>query len=1072
MHSATDGSPANPGDQRLPFESYSLRRGLSQSIVECILLDRRGFLWLGTEDGLNRFDGYDFRVFRHSTDDPESLSYSEVKTVIEDRSGALWVGTFGGLNRFDPDSERCRRFLHRPGDPATLADDFVRALVEDGDGRLWVGTFGGGLDRLDPGGDRFHHLRHDPGDPASLADDRVRVLLEDDRGRLWVGTQSGLDCLQPGDRGFRHHRHDPADPGSLSHDEVSALHLDGRGRLWVGTAAGVDRYEPGGRFVRYGPAGVAGAPVTCFCEDDHGRLWVGSDGGGLTLLDAERGALANLRHQPRDDGSLPTDRVLCSLCDASGTLWLGTYGGGLTKGDRRRARFAHYRCRPEDPLSLSHGIVWSIYQEGPVLWVGTDGGLDRLDREQGTIERFHADPGDPQALAHPGVRVVYAGPSGTLWVGTNGGLHRLDRESGRFHRYTHDPGDPESLVHDEIRCLYEDAAGTLWVGTLGGGVDRLDPGSERFHHLRHDPDDPSSLGSDYIRQVFEDRRGRMWIGTQGAGLALLDPATGRCRHFRHRPDDPATLSSDHVFSIWEAEDGILWIGTYGGGLDRLDPESGRVRRYGEDDGLPANLIYGLVGDEHGDLWISTNRGLARFDPRRGDFRTYDWQDGLQSDEFNGGSYHRGADGELFFGGIDGFNAFYPAAFEDSDFAPPVVLTDLWLAGRRLRPGDTVAGGRVPLPCCLTATRTIHLTHRDRVFSIGFSALDLTNPRKNRFAYRLLGFERRWTETGADHRVATYTNLPPGQYRFEVRGTNCDGVWSPHTAAVRLDIAPPVWGTWWFRGLAAATAAGLAVRSYHHRVSTIRMQTELGAAREAQRSIWPHDDPRLPGYEIAGISLPASEAGGDFFDFIWLDAEHTHLCIAVGDVAGKGMSAAMTAVLASGVIAAKLEEGLPLDQAVARINRFLYRKTPSRRFTALCLASISAPDGKLSFLNAGLTEPLLRSHGGVRSLASPDPRFPLGIQLREAHRERRTPLAPGDVLVIYSDGLPEAQSRHGEVYGYAGLEQRLATLPSAEMSARQIVRALLDDVHRFAGGRPQQDDMTVVAVKVLSAPPAV
>ncbi len=1066
----------------LSFERFSAEQGLSQSIVECILLDHRGFLWLGTEDGLNRFDGDEFRAFRHAADDPSSLSFSEIKCLLEDRSGALWVGTPAGLNRFDPASETCRRFRHRPGDSRSLANEIVWALAEDRAGDLWIGTQGGGLDRLNPATGRIIHHRHDPRDPGSLGCDDVRALAEDDAGRLWIGTAGGgLDCLpaigEPSSERFRHYRHDPADPSSLSHDQVTALHLDRRGRLWVGTRGGLDLFagEPARDFVRYpaGTGGLADDHVTAICDASEGRLWVATDGGGLDLLDPREGVRLHHRHDPREPASLSTDRVFALCRDGSEQLWVGTYGGGLDKADPRKGRFRHYRCHPDDPLSLCHGIVWSMCEDREgILWVGTDGGLDRLDRQRGEITHFLADPENPGALGHPGVRVVTESPSGTLWLGTNGGLQRLERETGRFERFVHDPEDPGSLSHDELRSLHEDAGGNLWIGTLGGGLCRLDPRTGTFTTLRHDPADPGSLGSDFVRPIHEDRKGNLWIGVQGAGLDRLDPRTGRCVHFRHRDDDPRSLSSDHVFAIWEDDRGILWLGTYGGGLDRFDPRSGRVRRYGEADGLPANLIYSLEGDDDGRLWLTSNKGLTRFDPRTETFHTWDGRDGLQADEFNGGSDHRSPSGELFFGGVNGFNAFFPRDLEESAFEPAVVLTDFQLSGRSLAPGEEV-DGRVPLACAVSQAEEIRLTHRDRVLSFQFTSLDLTNPGKNRYAYRMAGFDREWRAAAASHRVATYTNLPPGRYRFEVRGTNCDGVWSRRQASIGLEIAPPLWGRWWFRGLAAAAAAGAAARFYRWRLRTVRLAAELGAAREAQRSIQPQGDPCLRGFEIAAASFPASEVGGDFFDFVWLDRERReNLCIAVGDVAGKGMSAAMTAVLSSGIVVSKVDGGGTLAAALRSVNRLLHRRSsgsghPGRKFTALCLAGLTAGGRELCWVNAGMTEPLLKSGDSVRFLATPEPRLPLGIHQEEAYREERVGLAPGDVVLVYTDGVPEAQDPNGEVYGYEALERLLRRLPTAGMSAREILAALLDAVRGFAAGVPQQDDMTVVVVKADS-----
>lgn len=1073
----------------LRFESYSSAEGLSQSIVECLGLDPAGFLWLGTEDGLNRFDGYDFRIFRHAVDDPHSLSYSEIKSLEIDPEGMMWVGTFGGLNLFDPSTERCHRLLHDPDDPTSLSCDIVRSLALAPDGTLWIGTEGGGLDRLDTDVAEpvvFRHHRHHPDDPRSLCGNTVLSLLCDREGRLWIGTDVGLDHLDPDDPDdpesppvFRHHGWQQ--PGSRP-ASVGALLEDREGRLWVGTSRGLARLDSEGSLVPPAsmPEALSSHPVSCLAQDPSGHLVVGLDGGGLVIFDPEGPEHSRprlYRHDPRDPSTLATDRVLSCGFDGAGNLWVGTYGGcGLHKGNPRRACFSHYRCHPDDPLSLSHSIVWSLCQDAEGrLWVGTDDGLDRIDRRRGTIRHIPPEPEDPEGLGHPAARVVRYGASGCLWVGTNGGLHRCaapGAERLRFERWRHDPGDPSSLAHDEIRSLYEDTEERLWIGTLGGGLCCFDPDTGGFRTYRHDPDDPGSLGSNYIRPIWDDGRGHLWIGTQGAGLDRFDPSTGQATHYRHDPDDPETPSSDHVFAIWPTSDGILWLGTYAGGLDRFDPRSGRVTRFGEADGLPANLIYDLLGDDEGRLWISTNRGLSCFDPATRRFRTWNTSDGLQADEFNGGSCHRAADGELFFGGINGFNGFYPDDLAESRFEPRTVVTDFQLLGSSLRPAQVV-DGRIPLKSTAPHARRIVLGPRDRVMSFRFSSLDFTNPGKNRYAYRLVGFDRGWRSTTADQRQATYTNLPPGHYHFEARGSNCDGRFGSEPARIEVVIEPP----WWRRGTVRALAAGgtLAVAALTHRrrMERVRLETELAAARYAQRSIWPAEAPHLEGFDIAGSSLPASEVGGDFFDYVWLDEGQRRLALALGDVAGKGMAAAMRAVLCAGMTTAELDRCRPrdvgLEETLDRLNDLICRRRTGRQFTALCLAELDADSLEMQWVDAGLPEPLLWSKGRSQYLPSPDPRLPLGLRAGLHYRQSRCPLDPGDVVILTSDGVPEARNVSGALLGYEGLRGWLdelgPRLVAGDFDARRILDHLLAHLDRFTGGAPPHDDLTVVIVRV-------
>ena len=852
-------TPAGAGDLR--FDRISLEQGLSQSTVNSIVQDRAGFLWLGTQDGLNRYDGYDFLVFRNDPADPSSLSNNAVRALYLDRAGMLWACTSGGLNRLDPAGSVFERYLHDPADEHSLSHNSVWMVLEDGSGSLWVATDGGGLDRLGPGRGMFEHLRHDPENPESLGHDEVRAIYRDRAGGLWIGTTGGLDRLDdvsdPGHAAFSHFRHDPGDPSSLSHDVVTALHQDRLGNLWIGTdGGGLDRFEPESgtfRHYRHDPgdsASLGHDEVRTIFEDLAGTLWVGTDGGGLSALEPQTGALAfrSYRSRSGDPFSLSNDFVRSIYQDRSEVLWVGTDGGGLNKLDLQRNAFAHYRHDPFDAGSLSHDMVFSIRQDrSGDLWIGTWGGLNRLDSETGGITHYRHDPADPGSLASDEIWPVYEDRQGDLWIGTFGGLDRLGPRRRTFTHYRHDPEIPGSLSHDYVRVIQEDRAGNLWIGT-DGGLNRFDRRRETFIAYRHDSRHPDSLSHDDVRAIREDRAGVLWLGTAGGGLnrfertspnraspnrasseralperAATDSGRAIFRHYRHAPGDPESLSNDFVRSIHEDRDGRLWIGT-DDGLNLFDPSSGRFVRYRTTDGLPNNVVYGILEDDAGRLWISTNGGLARFDPRTGAFRNYDVSDGLQSNEFNTGAYYRSPDGEMFFGGIQGLNAFFPDAIRDNPYRPPVVLT----AFKRFNQA-------VELDRPISEIEEIALSYRDDFIGFGFAALDFRSPEKNRYAYQLEGFDDRWVEAGR-RREATYTNLDPGRYVFRVKASNNDGVWNPRGASVRIVIRPPFWATWWFRALVAATVAATLLALHRHLMARgQRLQQELAErARAAER----------------------------------------------------------------------------------------------------------------------------------------------------------------------------------------------------------------------------------------------
>ncbi|MBU0490823.1 MAG: response regulator [Chloroflexi bacterium] len=820
--------PLVPGDD-IRFECILPDEGLSQSVVQAIVQDRKGFLWFGTQDGLNRYDGYEFVVYKHDPEDPGSLSNNHVWALVEDDQGRLWIGTAGGgLDMWDWQTGQFIHHRHVPTDTHSLSDDTVLSVYLDREGVLWVGTQAGGLNRLDPATGQFTHYRHDPADPTSLSDDNVQSIYQDREGVLWVGTQAGgLNRLNPASGQFTPYRHNPADLTSLSEDNVQSIHEDREGVLWIGTnTGGLNRFDRAtGRFIRYqhtaiDPHSLSYDNVFDIYEDREGVLWIATMGGGLNRLDRATGRFIHYRNDPNDPHSLSGDMVQTLYQDRGGILWSGMFGMGLCKYDRQKEKFAHYRNNPADPHSLSNNGVWSIYEDRDgTYWIGTANGLNRFDRATGRFTRYQNDPTDPYSLGENNVLSVCQDREGMLWVGTvGGGLNRLDPATGRFTRYRNDPRDPHSLSNDNIMVVYVDRAGVLWAGSSMGGLNRLDPDTGRFTRYMHDPTDPYSLSNDAIASVYQDREGVFWIGTFSDGLNRFEPDTGHFTSHRNDPADPNSLSNNTVLTVHEDKEGILWIGTFGGGLNRFDRATGIFTQYREKDGLPNDSIYGILEDDQGFFWISTNKGLSRFDPRTETFKNYDAGDGLQSDEFNQNAYYKSNSGELFFGGINGFNAFYPQDVRDSSYIPSIVVTDFRLFNESVK-----VGGDSPLNKPVAETRVIELSYEQDFFSFEFAALDYSAPAKNQYAYMMDGLDKDWNYVDSTRRFAGYTSVPPGDYTFRVKGTNSDGVWNEEGTAIRITITPPFWETWWFRILAAGLVIGGVLGFFAWRIRSIEGQ---------------------------------------------------------------------------------------------------------------------------------------------------------------------------------------------------------------------------------------------------------
>ncbi len=826
--SALGTPPASAAENRnLRFTRLSLERGLSQSFVTSILQDETGFMWFGTEDGLNRYDGYDFTVYKYDPQDRTSLSHSFVHAVYQDRSGMLWIGTDRGLNRWDPATEGFERFQHDPSDPASLSNDRVQTIFEDSEEQLWIGTYGG-LNRFDRSSEGFTRYIHSPNNPTSLSADDVWCLYEDRQRNLWVGTTgAGLNRFDRMTGFFVHYRHDPTDAASLSHDDVRALHEDEEGALWVATYGGglnlLDRDSGGFLHLRHDPtksSSLSDDRVNALLQDDAGTTWVGTESG----LDKWRKAARDFvrhRHDPSDFASLSDNLVRTLYQDRGGVLWVGTRVGGINKRNTSSAAFSHFKHDPESPSSLSNPVVTSFHDDRDgTLWVGTfGGGLNYSDPATGRFAHLRHNPTDPTTLASDRVMALLVDTAGSLWIGTlDAGLDRLARGSDRFQHYPHRPEDEAALGAKGVTSLFEDSDGSIWVGTFGGGLHRFSAGSNRFVRYTHDPSTSNSLSSDFVTAIHEDGDGWLWVGTEGGGLNRCDRSTGTCAHFRHDPADAGSLSTDVVWSIYEDRSGVLWIGTQGGGLnrvarDREGPQEIRFESYTERDGLPNNFVYGIAEDGAGRLWLSTNRGLSRFDPASESFKNFDTSHGLQSNEFNFGAYYQTSAGELLFGGINGFNLFDPEEVPENRHVPPVVLTKVLKLDKPAR-----------LPQAVWQTETLRLDYDDYVASFEFAALDYTAPEANRYAYKLEGFSRDWIDLGAFRRVS-FTNLDPGHYVLRVRGSNNEGVWNEAGVSVAVDVIPPPWKTWWAYALYGLLLAGAC---YHY---AKRHQRRL--AREAE-----------------------------------------------------------------------------------------------------------------------------------------------------------------------------------------------------------------------------------------------
>lgn len=721
-----------------------------------------------------------------------------------DAKGNLWTGTSGGLDRYDHQTQRFTRAVYDPHVPEGIGFGHVRVIVEDEDGKLWLGLQGGGLNHYDPETGRFVHYRHQNDDSHSLSSDVVNALHMDAKGTLWVATDKGLNRLDKITGKFKHFNFRPSDPFSLSSDIVTAIFEDREGILWVGTSdRGLNRYDQtNGRFFRYRynlaqSGSLSDDNVRIIYQDHQGTLWVGTEF-GLNRYNRKEGTFAQFRHDEADPNSLTRDSIWSIYQSNMGTLWIGT-SGGLNKYDMGTRRFKHYKPLAKDPNSLSDKFVSAFYQEkNGTLWVGTfGGGLNRYDAKTKQFKHYGHDETDPSSLSHNAVASIFQDSKGRLWVGTaGGGLNRFEPETDSFVHFRHDVNELNSLLSNEVWVIREDSDGALWLGT-NGGLERFDVNTYHFEHYVHSPANPYSLSHDYVSTLLIERNA-VWVGTKGGGLNRLDRQTGRFEHYRYDLNNPKSITDDDVTSIHKSGSGILWVATTNG-LNKFEASSGEFTRYRQKDGLLNEHVYGILEDALGNLWLSSNGGIFRFNTTTGIFKQFDVSDGLQSNEFNTGSYFRNHQGEFFFGGVNGFNRFFPGQIVDDRQAPTVVFTDLLLFNKSV-PVDVSQtnrrAGAFKLSRAVNESQRLTLDHRQSLVSFKFAALHYASPDKNLYAYKLEGADADWIYTDADIRRATFTNIPSGIYTLHVKAANKDGVWSQESRTLELEVLPPPWKTWW------------------------------------------------------------------------------------------------------------------------------------------------------------------------------------------------------------------------------------------------------------------------------------
>ncbi len=779
--------------QDIKFEYLTPDEGLSQSTVPSIIQDKVGFMWFGTNSGLNKYDGYKFTKYYHNTQDTTSVAGDLINCLFEDSQGDLWIGSDGGLSLYDRDLDLFVNYIHNEKNPNSISGQRVYCIFEDKEGQLWVGTTGFGLNLFNRKENKFIHFIHNDNDPNSISNNDIHSIIEDKDGRIWVATENkGLNLLDVKTHKFKHFFHDANDPNSIAHDNITSFTQDKNGSIWLGTLGGglcrlVEDNSGKYIFETYKPvtSDQNRTKILALFANERNGIWIGTENGGLDYFDTYSKTFVNYQLDENIPNSLNNNSVHAVYEDKAGNLWVGTYTGGVNVVKKNKKKIYTYRKIPGNPNSLSYNAVSCFYEDiDGSLWIGTDGGgLNVLNRYTGQVDHFNSKNTTMKGNA---VLAISNDADNDIWVGGwECGLNLFNRKNRTFTTFSK---EKDGIPNNNIFDILLDRKGRIWMCFGGLGFAQFHKSTKTFTVYTQTN---SKLPSAWVLNLIEDNSGNILLGHTN-GFSIFNPENETFDNYSFKEDDENSLSNNQINIIQPFHDSTIWVGTING-LNRFDPRSKKFTRYFEKDGLPNNNIDGLVEDDHGNLWISSANGISKYDDVSHTFKNYKLTDGLQGKSYIRNSCFKSSKGEILFGGTNGYNIFYPDSLHDNPKLPPVVITDFMIFNRPVK----INGPRSPLHKDISQTKQMTLTYKQSVFSFEFVALDYTAPSQNQYAYMLEGFEDEWNYVGTK-RTASYTNLDAGKYVFHVKGSNNDGKWNEEGVSISIKVTPPFWKTWIFR----------------------------------------------------------------------------------------------------------------------------------------------------------------------------------------------------------------------------------------------------------------------------------
>jgi methyl-accepting chemotaxis protein/ligand-binding sensor domain-containing protein len=820
------------------FTYLGVEHGLPQGTVMAIQQDTKGFLWIGTYEGLSRFDGYEFQTFRHDIKDSNSLPNNIIHDIALDKNGYIWVATEEGLSKFDPRTEKFYNFRNDKRNLSSLPDNYVYLLFIDSKDRLWIGTQSKGLCYYDKKTNSFFEFSSGQQQTSQFPSNDVLSIDEDHLGTLWIGTSNGLCHFNPDTKKVLEViKNDSTQTPRLGENIIRSVYFDKTYQeLWLGTQnTGLSRLNPVTRVLtkipidEKGVLGPVSENIRYICKDRNDNIWVATQYGGVSRFNRDSKNFTTFRNNPKDSKSLRYNSILRLYEDGMGNMWVA-FINGLCIYQKYAKVFSVIKSNPLDPTGLPADAVRAFYEsKDGKIWVGTSEGLSFFNRASGNFFTYKNNPKDPTSISKNDVRSIYEDKDGFLWVGTNGGgLNKFNPSKATFSHYQVNPtSKTQAISSNTVWSIIQDSKDNIWIGTGNAGLNKFSPKTNKWEIFKPEKGNPKALPVAAIRVLHISKKGVLWIGTYGGGLSQFDTQSNTFQTYSKNSGEEYGFQNDNILSIHEDNEGILWIGTEGG-LHRFDPDKKRCTVWKEQQGLINDVVYAVLPDNNNNLWLSTNKGIAKFSKQTSLFTNYNISDGIANNEFNKGAYVRLQSGEILLGGVSGITLFNPQDIRNNPDVPNVVLTNIKKYHKRASLDSSIA-----------YAHTITIPESDNFITFEFSALNFISPEKNQYAYKLDGFDKEWNYCGTN-RYAVYTNVNGGTYTFRVKASNNDGIWNETGTNIQFTIIPKFYNAWWFRILLGVIIIFLVIFLYQRKIKSInRLQLLLHEQAEATNQIQQH-----------------------------------------------------------------------------------------------------------------------------------------------------------------------------------------------------------------------------------------